>query len=190
MGIIVFIAFVTVPILEIVIFMEIGGIIGFWPTIGIIILTAMIGTGLLRHQGLATLGRVRASLEQNRFPVEEVFDGLCLLVAGVLLLTPGFFTDAVGFFLFVPVFRGFFRGILTRSLIASGRVKTHSAGFPLGEGPGTVIDGEFEDISADAEAPPPNAHPDRDPGRDPESLNPPKDRPKDRPRGRPRDRGN
>lgn len=182
MGAIVFIAFVTVPILEIVIFMEIGEIIGFWPTIGIIILTAMIGTGLLRHQGLATLRKAQASLEQNRFPVEEVFDGLCLLVAGVLLLTPGFFTDAVGFFLFVPVFRGFFRGILARSLIASGRVHVHSAGFPPGEGPGTVIDGEFEDISPDRDAPPPNAHPDKSPNNDPESLNPPKGPPRDSPR--------
>ena len=179
MGVIVFIAFVTVPIVEIAIFMEIGGIIGFWPTIGIIILTAMIGTGLLRHQGLATLRKAQASLEQNRFPVEEVFDGLCLLVAGVLLLTPGFFTDAVGFFLFVPVFRGFFRGILTRSLIASGRVEVHSAGFTPGEGPGMVIDGEFEDISPDAETPRPNEPPDRRPGGGPESLSPPKDPPKD-----------
>ncbi len=175
MGLIVFISFVTVPIVEIAIFMEIGGIIGFWPTIGIIILTAMIGTGLLRHQGLATLRKAQASLEQNRFPVEEVFDGLCLLVAGVLLLTPGFFTDAVGFFLFVPVFRGFFRGILARSLVARGRVEVHSTGFPPGEGPGTVIDGEFEDISPDAEDPRPN-------GRlksSPESLSPPKGLAKD-----------
>lgn len=175
MGAIVFIAFVTVPILEIVIFMEIGEIIGFWPTIGIIILTAMIGTGLLRHQGLATLSKAKASLEQNRFPVEEVFDGLCLLIAGVLLLTPGFFTDAVGFFLFVPLFRGFFRSVLARSLVASGRVEVPSAGFPPGEGPGTIIDGEFEDISPDAEAPRPNAHPDSGP----ESLNPPKGPSKD-----------
>ena len=172
MGAIIFIAFVTVPIIEIAIFIEVGGYIGFWPTIGIIILTAMIGSGLLRYQGLATLSKAQASLEQNRFPVEEVFDGLCLLVAGVLLLTPGFFTDAVGLFLFVPVFRGFFRGLLARALAAGGRVEIHSAGFPPGEGPGTVIDGEFEDISPDRDAP----RPDGRPGDDPESLGPPKGR--------------
>ena len=91
-----FILLLVVPIVEIALFIKVGGLIGVWPTIGIVIATALAGAALLRRQGLATLRSARASLADNRFPIDEVFDGLCLAVAGALLLTPGFFTDAVG----------------------------------------------------------------------------------------------
>jgi UPF0716 protein FxsA len=172
MAAILFIALVTVPIVEIAIFLEVGGIIGFWPTMGVVVLTAFIGTGLLRQQGLATLAKVQASLEQNRLPMEEVFDGLCLLVAGALLLTPGFFTDAVGFLLFVPAFRRVLRFNLARFMAARGHIDIHASGFPRhpGTGPGTetgaetgaergvgtIIDGEYTDLSPETEEPDPD----------------------------------
>ena len=87
-----FILLLAVPIVEIALFIKIGGLIGLWPTIGIVIATALAGAALLRSQGLATLRSARASLAENRFPLDQVFDGLCLAVAGALLLTPGFFT--------------------------------------------------------------------------------------------------
>ena len=139
MGAILFIALVTVPIIEIAIFLEVGDFIGFWPTMGVIVLTAFIGATLLRWQGLATLRKAQASLEQNRFPMEEVFDGLCLLVAGVLLLTPGFFTDAVGFFLFVPVFRRF----LARHVARLGKGITRSVAREIAQVKrGAILKGE------------------------------------------------
>ena len=118
MGAVPFAAFVGVSIIEIGLFIEIGGRIGLGPTIGVIVLTAFAGTTLLRHQGLAILRRAQASLTENRFPMDEVFDGLCLVVAGALLLTPGFFTDAFGLLLFVPPFRLFLRQRLGSFLIA------------------------------------------------------------------------
>ena len=145
---------IGVPIVEIAVFIEVGGRLGLWPTLATIILTAMAGTALLRQQGLATLQRVRESLEANRFPMAEVFDGLCLLVAGALLLTPGFVTDAAGLLLFVPAVRVALRRAFGRYLVASGRLDawTEKPGpFASGGGGNTVIDGEYHEV------PPPNA---------------------------------
>ena len=174
MGAILFIALVTVPIIEIAIFLEVGDFIGFWPTMGVIVLTAFIGATLLRWQGLATLRKAQASLEQNRFPMEEVFDGLCLLVAGVLLLTPGFFTDAVGFFLFVPVFRRFLARHVARLMIARGHIEVNASGFPPDAAEGTVIDGEFTDLSAGTERSGKNSRQNKDHGDDSGGSTPPK----------------
>ena len=134
MGAVLF-AFIAVPIIEIAVFIQAGEHLGLWPTLATIILTAMIGTTLLRHQGLATLARVRESLENDRFPAAELFDGLCLLVAGALLITPGFVTDGAGFLLFVPVLRAILRGYFMERL--EKRRKTEA---------GPVIDGEFHVI--------------------------------------------
>lgn len=150
-----FFLLLTVPIIEIALFIEIGGLIGVGPTIAIVILTALAGAALLRQQGLATLRSARASLEQNRFPIDEVFDGLCLALAGALLLTPGFFTDAVGLLLFLPPVRAVIRRRLAQYLAEHAEVEVHAAGTTAewGPGPGPVIDGEYRDISAD-DAPP------------------------------------
>ena len=104
MAIVLLAAFIAVPVIEIALFIEVGGRIGLWSTVAIVIVTAFAGTTLLRIQGLSVLRRAQESATRNELPVQEVFDGLCLLVAGVLLLTPGFFTDALGFTLFVPLF--------------------------------------------------------------------------------------
>lgn len=105
MPVILLLLFIGVPILEIAVFIQAGQLIGLWPTLATVVVTAIIGTALLRAQGLATLARARQSLDQGKIPVEDIFTGLCLLVAGLLLLTPGFITDAVGFLLFLPPFR-------------------------------------------------------------------------------------
>lgn len=91
MAILLLAAFIAVPVIEIAAFIEVGGWIGLWPTIGIVIATAFAGTTLLRLQGLAVLRRFQESASRNELPVTEVFDGLCLLIAGALLLTPGVF---------------------------------------------------------------------------------------------------
>lgn len=149
----IFLALVIVPIIEIAIFIEVGGALGFWPTMGIVVLTAFVGAFLLRHQGLATLEKARASLDQNRFPVDEVFAGLCLLVAGALLLTPGFFTDALGLLLFVPALRRTLGRQLLRYLAARGQVEVQASGFQRETGPGVVIDGDYQDVTPGADGP-------------------------------------
>ncbi len=149
MGAILFIILVGVPIGEIAILVKVSKIIGFWETIGAVILTALVGTHLLRQQGLVILKKAKASMDENRFPVDEVFDGLCLLFAGALLLTPGFITDAIGLALFVAPFRAVLRLGLLRILVARGHLHVHGSGpgggpFPGG---GPIIDGDFEDVT-------------------------------------------
>jgi len=105
MGLVFFALFLLVPIIEIIGFMQIGSLIGLWPTLGIVILTAIAGSMLLRHQGMAVLFRTQSMIQEGKIPVDEMIDGICLAIAGALLLTPGFFTDIFGFLLFVPPFR-------------------------------------------------------------------------------------
>jgi len=100
-----FLAFVAVPILEISLFIQVGGAIGLWPTLAIVILTALAGTSLMRRQGLMTLNRLQSTLATGDNPADPMVQGAMILVAGVLLLTPGFFTDSVGFLLLIPPVR-------------------------------------------------------------------------------------
>jgi UPF0716 protein FxsA len=153
----IFLALVAVPIIEIAVFLEVGGRIGALNTILMIVITAMIGTWLLRSQGLQTLQRGQESLNQNVFPVTEVFDGMCLLVAGGLLLTPGFVTDVIGFLLFAPPIRKILRELAWSFLARSGRAGSWTnAETPMGPGgndrpgggPGT-IDGDFREVDQD-----------------------------------------
>lgn len=101
----IFVALVAIPIIEIALFIEIGGAIGLLPTIGLVILTAVAGTFLLRAQGFATLARLQGSLAEGGDPTGPLAHGAMILFAGALLLTPGFFTDAVGFLLLLPPVR-------------------------------------------------------------------------------------
>ena len=97
--------FLIVPIIEIAIFVALGGMIGFWWTMGGVVLTALIGSYLLRLQGFAVWRDIQQKLNMGQFPGQSIVDGIMLAIAGALLLTPGYFTDAVGFSLFVPQVR-------------------------------------------------------------------------------------
>jgi UPF0716 protein FxsA len=137
--------FIAIPIVEIAVFIQVGGWIGLWPTLALVVLTAIAGTWLLRLQGLAVLGSIRAQLERGQAPAAELFDGACLLVAGILLLTPGFVTDAFGLVLFVPAVRALLRRALARYIdVRHGAVPSGPPG-----GPGT-IEGEAVEIDEPA----------------------------------------
>ena len=97
MPLVLLIAFIGIPLSEIAVFIQAGALIGLWPTVLAVILTAVIGTALLRHQGLSTLKRAQDSLKKGEVPVGALFEGVCLLIASLLLLTPGFITDSIGF---------------------------------------------------------------------------------------------
>ncbi len=94
-----------VPITEIAVFILVGQFIGVLPTIALVILTAVLGAGLLRHQGMGLAMKVRSELEAGRVPGRDLANGAMMLAAGVLLLTPGFVTDSLGFLLFIPQVR-------------------------------------------------------------------------------------
>lgn len=158
MGLILLLAMIGVPILEIAVFIEAGERIGLWPTLGAVILTAVVGTALMRFQGLSTIARARESLDAGQLPVAEVFEGICLLIGGALLLTPGFVTDAVGFLLLIPPVRLVLRRWCQSYLIDARRVRMWSDVPPPDPGSAggrssPVIDGEFEEV-VDENGPP------------------------------------
>ncbi len=146
----IFVLLVAVPIVEIALFIQVGGWLGLWPTIAIVILTAAIGTVLLRAQGLAALGELQRRLAAGEDPSTTLAHGAMILVAAVLLLTPGFFTDGVGFALLMPPVRAagirvalrFVRSRMTRVHMGV-HVGAGGQRGPAGPGPETV-DGEYE----------------------------------------------
>lgn len=173
MPLLILLVFIAVPIAEIALLLKVGEYIGWLSTIAIVILTAVIGTSLLRHQGFGVLGRASQALEDGKMPVEQVIEGICLLLAGAFLLTPGLITDTVGFLLLIPFIRRAVAHWTLQRLLKSGSI--HVTGFgrrrgsggsrPLGDddfsaggaqpGPagkqragldedGPIIDGEFE----------------------------------------------
>ena len=97
-----FLAFTIIPVSEIYILIAIGGQIGILPSIALVILTGIVGASLARSQGLKALGRIRDSFQQGVVPGEELLNALLIAIAGIVLLTPGFLTDAVGLFLLIP----------------------------------------------------------------------------------------
>lgn len=102
---ILFLFFLIVPFVEIYVLLQVGGLIGAFPTVFLVVFTAALGAWLLRRQGFATWQRFQANLAQGTIPAYEMIEGPMLLVGGALLLTPGFFTDALGFACLVPAFR-------------------------------------------------------------------------------------
>lgn len=119
----------VVPLAEIAAFVVIGGQIGVWATLGLVLLTAIVGSMLLRWQGVGLFNRINAEIRANRVPGRELVHGVMILVAGVLLLTPGFVTDTLGFLLFVPAIRDAVWRLIKDRVV----VQTMPAGF--GSGP-------------------------------------------------------
>jgi UPF0716 protein FxsA len=133
--------FFTVPLVEIYVLLEVGGVIGVLPTIALVVLTAVMGAGLIRAQGLATLGRVQQQLERGELPAVAIIEAALLLVAGALLLTPGFVTDTIGFLILVPPLRRrVIESFIARRLAAAG--VSGQPGHGASGGP-RVIEGEF-----------------------------------------------
>ena len=103
----IFLAFIIIPIVEISIFITIGSNIGTLNTIAIILLTAVIGIYFVRRQGLSLLFNAQRNMAQGIMPTEEIKGGIFLLISGLLLITPGFFTDCVGFLMFLKPVQNF-----------------------------------------------------------------------------------
>ena len=151
-----FLAFLSVPLIEIALFIQIGGAIGLWSTLGIVVLTAVIGTFLVKTQGALAMNNLRQSFGTLSDPSEPLAHGAMILVSGALLLTPGFFTDAVGFALLIPAVRSaVFRYIKSRIKVQSFDMGGAQQQRPqqYARDP-NVIDGEFEEVPRDPNAPP------------------------------------
>ncbi|HEY9539852.1 MAG TPA: FxsA family protein [Kiloniellaceae bacterium] len=154
--------FIGMPLLEIAVFIQVGSAIGVWPTIALTVATTLAGSLLLRAQGLATLLRARAQMDKGELPAREMFEGVCLVLAGGLLTVPGFVTDTLGLLLFIPPVRHLLRLLIAHHLaakVASGEARIFVGGVRAGpRGPharqpgrdGEVIEGDYEDVT-DAE---------------------------------------
>jgi UPF0716 protein FxsA len=158
--------FFLTPIVEMYLLIEVGGYIGAWPTIALVMMTAVIGITLLRIQGLSTLTRGVGRLQGGELPAREMVEGLLLAVAGALLLTPGFVTDGIGFILLTPPLRAAIaERVLARVQVMEATAGIYggpgmsgrpgfaqqpggpAAGRPGqggGSGPGGTLEGEFE----------------------------------------------
>jgi UPF0716 protein FxsA len=156
MLLVIFLIFVAVPAIEIALFVEVGGLIGVWPTILLTFATALAGTVMLRVQGLSTLRRAEESLARDEPPVRELIDGACLLLAGLMLLIPGFATDAIGLLLFIPPLRQQIGLWLWRWFKAHPGVHVRTRYGGRARPRGDIIDGDFEEIEPDRrDLPPP-----------------------------------
>ncbi len=149
-----FFLFVAVPIIEIALFIQVGDLIGLFPTLLIVIATAALGTWLVRGQGLATLSTLRNQVNNFQNPTQQLAHGAMILFAGALLLTPGFFTDGFGFLLLVPRFRDFAFDYLKERIITSASsrqdfVHPNTARYQKERTSDDIIEGEFhEDIQS------------------------------------------
>ncbi|CAH6907521.1 Protein affecting phage T7 exclusion by the F plasmid [Vibrio chagasii] len=154
--------FIFVPIIEIGLFIQVGGFLGLWPTIALVLITAFVGASLVRSQGIQTLMSVQGRLQQGEMPTQQILEGVMLAVAGVLLLTPGFMTDALGMLVLLPAPRA----MIAKKMMEKMVVKNMSGGFhaggqagfgqsPFGDEPfnrdpfdqskgGNTFEGEFE----------------------------------------------
>ena len=124
------------PVAELALLIEVGGRVGVLATIGLVLLTAVVGVSLLRHQGLATLTRGVGRLGSGELPAKELAEGVLLAIAGALLVTPGFLTDGLGFALLWPTFRSGIAERLLRRVSISAR-QPHS---------GRTFDGSANDV--------------------------------------------
>lgn len=146
--------FIAVPLIEIGLFIQVGGAIGLWPTLAVVVITAILGTWLVRAQGAHALQQLGQSFNALSDPTEPLAHGAMILFSGALLLTPGFFTDAVGFALLMPPVR--------RAVFRYLRSRVQVQGFTMGaqtqtrhSRDGDVIDGEFTDVTPDKNPPHP-----------------------------------
>ncbi len=135
MGRALFLVFLTVPLIEIACFVLVGQAIGLWPTLAGVLVTALVGAVVLRRQGTALFAEIRTRMGRGELPARALADAMLVAVAGVLLLTPGYFTDLMGLLLLVPPVRGLIYAYLrTRFTVVSAS----SRGYGYSRGPDTL----------------------------------------------------
>jgi UPF0716 protein FxsA len=138
--------FLIVPVLEIATFVLVGSQIGVLPTIGLVIVTAIVGATMLRVQGFATLNRIREQIDRGQLPDRELVHGLMILLAGVLLMMPGFITDTLGLLLFIPAVRDLAWQMLRQRIMVVAR-SPGFGGFARRRDDGRTIDLDSDEFS-------------------------------------------
>lgn len=135
--------FLLVPILEIYFLIQVGSVIGAFPTILLVVGTAVLGGFLLRQQGLSTFMRYQQSLAKGQLPAQEMLEGVLLLIGGVLLMTPGFFTDTLGFLCLLPFTRPWIATWLVRKVVTIRPMQNRGFYQNQGTGQGSGYEGGY-----------------------------------------------
>ena len=142
-----FVVLLAIPLVEIALFVKVGGWLTLWPTLAIVLGTAALGAWLVRRQGRRVVLELRHALRDMRDPLSPLAHGAMIVIAGILLMTPGFLTDAVGFALLVPAVRqAAIRAVAARVTLAAG---AGTARGRTARGP-VVIDADFVDVTPEA----------------------------------------
>ena len=139
-------AFIAIPLIEIALFIQVGGAIGLFPTLAIVVLTALAGSYLVRSQGANALARLQKSMQGFEDPTTPLADGAMILFAGALLLTPGFFTDAVGFAFLIPKSRAVIRAYLASKIKVATTDRYQRQEQPRSAS-SVIIEAEYEDVT-------------------------------------------
>jgi len=141
--------FLIIPIIEIYLLIKVGEIIGALPTIILVVLTAVIGAGLLRQQGLSTLARFQQNLSTGKLPAQELVEGILLAVGGALLMTPGFVTDTIGFLCLIPFSRKFIAATIIKNstMKMTGKMGGFTQGEAWQQNHADVFEGEYTEIT-------------------------------------------
>ena len=141
--VVLFLLFVVLPLVEIYLIVQVGQVIGAWWTIALLVVDAVIGTWLVKHEGGRAWRALRDALEDGRMPARELADGALILIGGTLMVAPGFLTDLLGIVMILPLTRPVFRRLL--ALVVARRLVTLDVTRP-GPGPeGPIVRGEVVD---------------------------------------------
>ena len=128
--------FIVVPIAELAVIIQVGGLIGFWPTLASLILDSILGSMLMRAQGRAAWRRFNEAIGSGRVPAREVADGVLVIFGGALLLTPGFITDIFGILFLLPPTRALIRRVFLRQALRRMTITMATPGQGPEPGPG------------------------------------------------------
>lgn len=141
--------FIVLPLAELMIFGMVSARIGGLNALLLCVLAALMGGALIQHQGLKTLAALRESLQHNQIPRTEIFDGFCIVTAGILLIVPGFLTDLLGILLLLPYIRQIARGFIKNH--TKYNVYTNASDFSEHRARSDldIIEGEFENVEPD-----------------------------------------
>ena len=148
--------FLVVPFVELAVFASVSEHIGIWTTLSLAFITAIIGGLLVKYQGIQTVFSMRRSMDAGQMPLNEIFDGFCLVAAGALLITPGFVTDTIGFALLIPPFRAILKTTIRNhtkwsvSGFQNDGQQHRQRGRPAQDG--DIFEGEYERVDDDRQS--------------------------------------
>ena len=141
--------FIGVPLIEIYLFIQVGGMIGALPTVALVIITALVGVSLLRAQGFSTMARFQQEVATGQLPATTMLEGVALILGGALLLTPGFMTDVIGFLCLIPITRQTIIGWAIKNMSVTSSGFQYSSHTQKSSNDQNVIEGEYQETDKD-----------------------------------------